>query len=219
MRVVLRLHFEDALQSTEQVHDIAKQLKAVADQVSATTGILLGRTTSPPSSHPSAVTSSGAGTERSNTAPNSFDRIWRVKPDGSDPDVLSFRSWSAILLHLMVHKAFCVLYHPLFRDPAMATNISVRTRFHLLVPFGLTRRLTVETVQFSMPRLSSSSSSEYATIPSLSLSIGYIRGPTNLFKPRLYSSRIFSNTRIAMRRRCHEVLSMPSSVYTRSTRA
>ena len=114
---------------TEQVHVIAKQLKTVADQVSATTEILLGQTTSSSTRR----VSSTSNTKRSNTAPNSFNNIWRLEPDGSDPDMLSFRSWSAVLLHLMIHKASCVLYYPLFQDPAIVISTLVRIRFYLLI--------------------------------------------------------------------------------------
>lgn len=66
--------------------------------------------------------------------PKSFDRVWRLG-NGHDQEVLNFCAWSAILLHLMVHKAFCVLYHALFRDPDMVSNPQIRTRFTSFHPF------------------------------------------------------------------------------------
>jgi hypothetical protein len=129
MRTILRLHFEDAFQSPGHVEDVAKRLKTVKDQINATIELLLPQTNTPPACQPSADTSGGARAEDLNKTPRSFDRIWKLEPDRSDQEVINFCSWSAILLHLMVHKAFCVLYHPLFRDPVMASNTSIRTRF------------------------------------------------------------------------------------------
>jgi len=125
-RAILRLHFEDALQSLDQVNDIAQQLTAVSARTSQTMAELLPTARSFPLRHSAHTTSGGPS---ATAAPKSFARIWKVDPDGDDADVVTFCAWAAILLHLMVHKAYCILYHPLFKDPAMASNISVRAKY------------------------------------------------------------------------------------------
>ena len=208
MRYVLRLHFEDALQSAEQVHEIAEQLQTVAEQVSKTIRVLL----TPSSSSPSLrrATSSGSSANRSNVESKSFDRVWRLGGEGDDQEALNFCSWSAILLHLMTHKVFCVLYHALFRDPNMVSNAELRTRFQLLVPFSLRSTLTTPAVLSFTPKPSSSSFFESAMILFQSLFIGCIRGLTNLSKLCHCFSQTSSNVHTATRPRSHKVSSMPS---------
>jgi hypothetical protein len=127
IRGILRSHFEDAFKSPEQVHDAAKELRKIAEHISATVEVLL-ETSASSSGLSSAVSRTGTCSEGSSTPSNTFDRIWKIKPDGNDQEVFNFCSWSTMLLHLMVHKAFCVLYHPLFRDPAMISDSRLRTR-------------------------------------------------------------------------------------------
>ena len=128
IRSILRYHFEDAFQSPEQVHDVAKQLEEVAKQIDATVQVLL-TTDSSMSHQPSAASPNVTHAEASITEPKAFDRRWKLEFDESDLEAANFASWSSILLHLMVHKAFCVLYHPLFKDPTMASSEAIRTRF------------------------------------------------------------------------------------------
>ncbi|EXJ71409.1 uncharacterized protein A1O5_05216 [Cladophialophora psammophila CBS 110553] len=124
IRRVLVLHFEDAFQSIEVVADCAARLRMIADRTSATVDTLL-----------KARATAEARAARSTTprpaehAPPmlGFDRVWTLRPEPSDREVVDFTAWSALLLHLMVHKAYCVLYHPLFRDPAMVADENVRT--------------------------------------------------------------------------------------------
>ena len=209
MRYVLRLHFEDALQSAAQVHEVAEQLQTVADQVSKTIRVLTRSSSSPPLRR---ATSSGSSANRSNVESKLFDRVWKLNGEGDDQEVLDFCSWSAILLHLMTHKLFCVLYHSLFRDPNMVSNAELRTRFQLLVPFSLRPTLTIPTVLSYMRRPSSRSFFESAMILFLSHFIGCIQGLTNLSKLCHYFSQTCSNVHTATRPRSHKVSSMPSSI-------
>ena len=120
IRGIIRSHFEDEFKSPEQVHEVAKELKSLAEQNNATIGVLL-----------EAGASSKEGFERSNTHPITFERVWKVRPNENDTEVSGFCTWSALLLHLMVHKAFGVLFNPLFRDPTMVSDARLRTRFTL----------------------------------------------------------------------------------------
>ncbi|KIW31647.1 hypothetical protein, variant 1 [Cladophialophora immunda] len=124
IRRVLVLHFEDAFQSPEVVADCAGRLRMIADRTSATVDTLLkARATAEAkvarSSTPRAVEQASSMLD--------FDRVWTLRPDPSDKEAVDFTAWSALLLHLMVHKAYCVLYHPLFRDPAMLADENIRT--------------------------------------------------------------------------------------------
>jgi hypothetical protein len=210
MRYVLRLHFEDALRTVEQVHSIAEQLKTAADQVSETTRAILAQ--SKPLTLLSRTNSAGSSVDRSNVEPKSFDRVWKLGGEEDDQEVLKFCSWSVLLLHLMIHKAFCVLYHALFRDPSLVSNIQLRQRFQLLDPLSLRPVLTIPTVLSYMLRPSSNSSFECAMILLLSLSTGCIRGLTNLSKLCHYFSQTFSNVQTVMRPRSREVSSIASLI-------
>jgi hypothetical protein len=128
IRVILRNHFEDAFQSPQQVYDAAKQLNRLAEQTSAAIKVLLELST-PLLCRLSPVSSSGTRAEGSEIESKGFGRIWKLDSDGNHPEVVNFSAWSAILLHLMVHKAFCVLYHPIFKDTAIAFGIKLRARF------------------------------------------------------------------------------------------
>ena len=57
-----------------------------------------------------------------------FERAWDLQPGIDDKEVVEFSAWAALLLHLMVHKAYCVLYRPLFRDPSMAAYGDIRAK-------------------------------------------------------------------------------------------
>jgi hypothetical protein len=117
MREILVLHFEDAFQSFEAVDESDSRLQAVAARTSATVETLLRA-----NENAGGVGAAGDQVHRD------FARMWTLQPDPTDRDVVDFSAWAALLLHLMTHKAYCVLYHPLFRDPAMVANNSVRTK-------------------------------------------------------------------------------------------
>jgi hypothetical protein len=121
MREILVLHFEDAFQTLDAVEECANRLRIIATRTSATVETLLkvgARTDSAASAIPQAGEQSHPD----------FGRVWSLRPNPNDRDIVNFSAWSALLLHLMVHKAYCVLYHPLFRDPAMVAHDNVRTK-------------------------------------------------------------------------------------------
>ncbi|EXJ80889.1 hypothetical protein A1O3_07177 [Capronia epimyces CBS 606.96] len=122
IRTVLIGHFEDSFQSLRHVSEMERRLRTVAENTSATTEMLLR-------SRPSSVSgySNVASPRNPSTIPGVFDRVWKLQPDAGDHEVINFTTWSVPLLHLMVHKAYCVLYHPLFRDPVMSAHESIRS--------------------------------------------------------------------------------------------
>jgi hypothetical protein len=132
MRYILRLHFEHTLGSAEQVNEISEQLKTVAIQASETVRTLLAQSKSSQPVRQAIPT--GPHLDIASMESKSFDRVWRLG-NGHDQEALDFCAWSAILIHLMIHKLFCVLYHALFRDPNMVSNPQLRTRSILPKPF------------------------------------------------------------------------------------
>lgn len=124
IREVLKHHFEDYFQSLDQVNEVAKRLKDVENSVKSTIETLLRSNSG--SSTPTATRRSVVQDERLDPRP--FDRVWGLRPAPDDKDVVDFSTWAVFLLHLMVHKAYCVLYRPLFRDPAMFAHDVIRIK-------------------------------------------------------------------------------------------
>lgn len=100
----------------------------IADRTSATIDTLLKVRTNAETRQSS---SSNSTTPRAREQPPTlkpFDRVWTLNTNPEDKEIIGFSAWSALLLHLMVHKAFCVLYHPLFRDSALMAHDIIRTK-------------------------------------------------------------------------------------------
>lgn len=129
IRNILRLHFEDAFQSVDQVNEVNETLKFASGNVSKTIAQLLSAATAAAFPHRDSVSIHNESTAHArDLSTDSFARIWKLDPSEHDADASIFCSWSPILLHLMVHKAYCILYHPLIRDPALAFNPSIRSK-------------------------------------------------------------------------------------------
>ncbi|KIV83414.1 hypothetical protein, variant [Exophiala sideris] len=118
IRTILKCHFEDHFQGLEHVSDVARQLRAVAERARITTETLLNAGSS---------YSANSDTEALPTATRPFARVWKLRPDTDDKEVGDFLAWAALLVHLMVHKAYCVLYRPLFRDPSLGSHEVIRS--------------------------------------------------------------------------------------------
>ncbi|KAK4948637.1 hypothetical protein LTR10_012641 [Elasticomyces elasticus] len=118
IRNILKCHFEDHFQSLEHVNDVARRLRDVAERARATTETLLNARSS------YAATSAVAD---QTAAARHFARVWKLRPDVKDTEVGDFLAWAALLVHLMVHKAYCVLYRPLFRDPSLGSHEVIRS--------------------------------------------------------------------------------------------
>ena len=103
---------------------MAGRLKATADSANATSEKLLNLELGP--STTTATRTVGTGDQ--SLAARPFDRVWSLRPDADDKEVIDFSAWAAILLHLMVHKAYCVLYRPLFSDQSMSGSEVIRAK-------------------------------------------------------------------------------------------
>ncbi|KAK5206792.1 hypothetical protein LTR07_010053 [Exophiala xenobiotica] len=123
IRVVLKCHFEDHFSSPDHVNEVAKRLDAVAEGVNSTIETLLKVR----SSRPRITERSHRSRAGQNPAAPMFERVWSLQPDPGDQEVIDFSSWAALLLHLMVHKAYCVLYRPLFKDQSISSHEMIRS--------------------------------------------------------------------------------------------
>lgn len=130
IRSILRYHFEDAFQSRVKIHAMIQRLDHIAVKVRATIQTLLKIGSQSPHRQPGGKYPHSYSVGQNEKA-TSFDRIWRASADETDPEATGFASWSAMLLHLMIHKAFCVLYHPLIKDSAIELAVPIRTEYEI----------------------------------------------------------------------------------------
>lgn len=109
MRNILRLHFEDAFEDRRILDSAENRLASLTDSMGRTCHSLLEMCSScslPTSTYRDL---SGDGVD------SGFSRVWSLKPGEScDREAMNFASWSVLLLHMMVHKTYCTLYHPFF---------------------------------------------------------------------------------------------------------
>ncbi|KAJ9494340.1 hypothetical protein H2202_010123 [Exophiala xenobiotica] len=133
IRVVLKCHFEDHFSSPDHVNEVAKRLDAVAEGVNSTIETLLKVR----SSRPRITERSHRSRAGQNPAAPMFERVWSLQPDPGDQEVIDFSSWAALLLHLMVHKAYCVLYRPLFKDQSISSHEMIRSNDDASLSRGL----------------------------------------------------------------------------------
>lgn len=102
IRNILRQHFENAFDSPGNLAAAVRRLQELSVRVNQVCNNLLSMT----------VDQTSAGTPSFDL---NFCRTWAFEPiPPNDSQVAGFTSWSVILLHMMIHKAYCTLYHPLF---------------------------------------------------------------------------------------------------------
>jgi hypothetical protein len=113
-----------------QVEDVTANLKILRDQIWTTIASL--NTTNPqPARHVDSESPWTIHSEyQAGRVPN-FDQPWTLQND--EPAVKAFRSWSAKLLHLLLHKTYCVLYHPLMKSTDQLCWLTVREMWGALV--------------------------------------------------------------------------------------
>lgn len=117
IRLILRSHFEDAFDTSNQLSETLLQLEEVTKEINQTTKLLLDLSGSPEVS-----------CDDSRPKVRGFRRPWKLELGTEDKELRDFAAWSALLLHLMIHKAYCSLYHPLFRNATSTTGFPVRER-------------------------------------------------------------------------------------------
>jgi hypothetical protein len=117
IRIILRGHFEDALDSLNQLRESELRLNEITLQVNQTVKSLLDVSSS--LELPRNASSANVG---------NFGRVWNLELDTYSEEMRGFASWSALLLHMMVHKAYSILYHPFFRNSTSITELPVREK-------------------------------------------------------------------------------------------
>lgn len=130
LRHIIRSHFEDEIQSLEELERAVERLDIMATKVHDVTKLMLDSLEQPtreqnvgPSPPPSSRKK-----DLPDPMPKSAGTVWTLDSGQLDESVRAFQSFAVLLLHLMVHKSYCVLFSPLFRDHEMSSNPSVRIR-------------------------------------------------------------------------------------------
>jgi hypothetical protein len=117
IRLILRSHFEDAFDTSNKLSETLLKLGKITKEVNHVTELLLDLSSSPE------VCSNDPRAEV-----GGFGRPWKLEVGTENKEVRDFASWSALLLHMMIHKAYCILYHPLFRNGTSIIGVPVRER-------------------------------------------------------------------------------------------
>lgn len=123
MRRIIRCHFDNELQTNAQIKEILRQLDELGSDLHSVIQSLLNLDRQNDREGDVALSD-----ERSRSIPRASDQTWSLAAENQAPAVLAFRSWAAILLHLMLHKAYIILYHPLFRSASRSAHINIRAR-------------------------------------------------------------------------------------------
>jgi hypothetical protein len=117
IRLILRSHFEDAFDTSNRLSETLLQLEEITREINQTTKLLLDLSGSPEVS-----------TDDSRPRVRGFRRPWKLELGTEDKEVRDFAAWSALLLHMMIHKAYCTLYQPLFKNTTSTTGVPLRER-------------------------------------------------------------------------------------------
>jgi hypothetical protein len=131
LRGILKGHFEHFFHSLENVNSAVQKLMDVAEGIKATIQTLFRSRHSSVSTNPTLAVPDCAGVadqKRLGTVAEAWDRVWNFHTCPGDQEVLNFFVLSQLLLHLMIHKAYCLLYFPLIRESSMGMYASIRSR-------------------------------------------------------------------------------------------
>jgi hypothetical protein len=121
MRRIIRAHLNGELRTTGGFRTALDSLNEVCAEVDSTVQKLLESAKQYDEKHyclsdlPQTESSAGGF---ASTPSEIFDRPWTLHPSMSSTtacqSIATFGAWAAVLLHLMMHKCFCILYQPLF---------------------------------------------------------------------------------------------------------
>lgn len=127
IRGILLGHFEDAYTSQAKVTDTVHNLEELAKKIKSTIERIL-KIGSRLSRRQLNDMYQSENNLDSTTASSRFDSVWKVVQNESRESVVKFAAWAASLLHLMLHKAYCVLYYPLAKDPNTEIGMDIRPK-------------------------------------------------------------------------------------------
>lgn len=131
IRGILIGHFEDKYTSSARVDDAAKVLDALSKRINKAASRVLAVGSRLPKQQLQDIYragSIGAGDATATAAVTalSFDSSWDAEAGQKQSEIVAFAAWAASLLHLMLHKAYCVLYYPLARDATSQLGNDIR---------------------------------------------------------------------------------------------
>lgn len=125
LRAIIREQFEGRLSGQEQLSHDVESLRSLAAEICTAIAQLLPR---PPPLRANSAEEQLPQPAIENMS-QTLKRDWTFSLRASDPLVVTFCSFSAVLLHLMIHKVYCVLYYPFIRRNV---SLSTRTRYVIL---------------------------------------------------------------------------------------
>ncbi|KIV88836.1 hypothetical protein PV10_08474 [Exophiala mesophila] len=127
IRGILIGHFEDKYTSSARVNDAAKDLDALSKRIKKAVSRVLAVGSQLPRQQLLDIYRTGRFEPGEPAVPAlSFGSSWAAEADQKQPEVVAFAAWAASLLHLMMHKAYCVLYYPLARETTGHLGADIR---------------------------------------------------------------------------------------------
>jgi hypothetical protein len=135
MRRIIKAHLSGELRSTEGFQTALDGLNEVSTEVDNTVGKLLESVKQYDVKHHSLgllsqTEPSAQGLQFDPAPAEIIQEAWTLRPNVSSNTacqaITTFGAWAAVLLHLMMHKCFCILYQPIFFAEGGATYQSVR---------------------------------------------------------------------------------------------
>lgn len=125
IRSVLLGHFEDRFTSLEAVSETANDIEELGSRVKDAVERVLQVGSKLSRSQLTVIYQEEVIAEP-NDASVDMDDTWPVSADEERPYVVGFAIWAASLMHLMLHKAYCVLYFPLAKNRQSSLGSDVR---------------------------------------------------------------------------------------------
>lgn len=129
IRGILIGHFEDKYTSSARVDDAAKVLDALSKRINKAVSRVLAVGSRLLKQQLQDIYSAGhieTGDATAAVTVLSFGSSWDAEAGQKQSEIVAFAAWAASMLHLMLHKAYCVLYYPLARDATSRLGTDIR---------------------------------------------------------------------------------------------
>lgn len=126
IRTILVRHFEDAYTSSEAVLESAEAIEQLGTKVSEAMQQILQVGSSLPRPQLAKIYQNEHMVEPAKSSGLHMGSVWPLSPDEDRPYVVGFAIWAVSLMHLMLHKAYCVLYFPLAKDQQSPLGVELR---------------------------------------------------------------------------------------------
>jgi hypothetical protein len=126
MRKILLKHFEDDLRSSDAVLEMVQVIERLGLRVKSAVHQMLAVGSDLPRARLLEIYRDYSMVE-SATEASHIENVWSFAKDENRPHVVGFAAWAASIMHLMLHKAYCVLYFPIAKDQQSRFGAEVRT--------------------------------------------------------------------------------------------